>query len=208
MENLLEELAVKLFESEAVKFGTFIMKTGLQTPVYFDLRAVISRPQLMKSISSLLWTLVEQGKPISQVCGVPYTALPIATLISVEENIPMLIRRKESKPYGTKKLIEGQFKLEENCMIIEDVVTSGSSILETAKDLINEGLTVEEAIVILDRQQGGRENLKAKGIEMKSLYTLTSLMQHLLNAGKVTSDTFEEVKTYVEQNQVELNSKE
>lgn len=83
------------------------------------------------------------------ICGVPYTALPIATLVSVQDEKPMLIRRKETKTYGTKKLIEGKFEAGNRCLIIEDVVTSGSSILETAKDLKSEGRAyIEDSILV------------------------------------------------------------
>ncbi|XP_012258383.2 uridine 5'-monophosphate synthase-like [Athalia rosae] len=202
MEKQLKNLAVELFKINAVKFGNFVTKAGLQTPVYFDLRVIISHPRLMTSLSSLLWNLSENGGGATQLCGVPYTALPIATLISIEADMPMLIRRKEAKSYGTKKLIEGQFKEGEICVIVEDVVTTGSSILETAKDLLNEGLKVQEAIVILDREQGGKNNLKINGIQMKSLYTLSSLMGYLLEAGKVSLPVVESVKSYLEQTNV------
>lgn len=73
------------------------------------------------------------------ICGVPYTALPVATLVSDREEKPMLIRRKETKSYGTKNTIDGKFNTGDVCLILEDIVTSGSSILETVKDLKNEG---------------------------------------------------------------------
>ncbi|XP_046738999.1 uridine 5'-monophosphate synthase [Diprion similis] len=206
MENRLAELAVELFEMNAVKFGSFVTKAGRQTPVYFDLKVIISHPRLMKSVSTLLWTLAENGKSVSQICGMPYTVLPIAALMSSESNIPLLIRT-ETESSGSKKIIEGQFKQGENCLIIGDIVTTGINVLEAVKDLTDVGLKVKEAIIILDQQQGGDHNLRTKGIQMRSLYSLTSLMQHLLNAGKVTSAIVEDIKYYVEQNQAQLSCK-
>lgn len=151
-----------------------------------------------RKLSDAVWSLSkDSSENATQICGVPYTALPIATLISATNNIPMLIKRKEAKDYGTKKLIEGQFKQGETCVIIEDVVTSGSSILETAKDLKAAGLVVNEAYIIVDRQQGGKDNLTNNGITMKSLYTLTKLMDYLLKADKISPEQMQTVTDYL-----------
>lgn len=152
-------------------------------------------------MAKALWTLADDVTKVSQICGVPYTALPLATLISVDSQIPMLMKRKETKSYGTKKLIEGVFSSGDNCVIIEDVITSGSSILETIDALKKENLNVTEAYVIIDREQGGRKNLEDHGIKVKSLYVVTQLMQYLLEAGKITSTIVKEVDDYLAMNQ-------
>lgn len=91
-------------------------------------------------MANLLVETIKDVKGVDIICGVPYTALPIATAVSLETGLPMVMRRKEAKDYGTKKLIEGVFTAGDQCLIIEDVVTTGSSILETVKDLQNEGI--------------------------------------------------------------------
>ena len=131
-------------------------------------------------------------------------AIPLTTCISVETDIPMVLRRKEIKPYGTKKLIEGEFDEGDNVLIIEDVVVSGSSIMETTRDLEKEGLKVTHALVILDREQGALTNLRNEGITMKSLYTMTSLLEILLEAGRITKKNVEIVQHYVQKCPVKL----
>lgn len=119
----------------------------------------------------------------------------------------MLIRRKEAKSYGTKKLIEGKFQAEENCLIIEDVVTTGSSIIETTNDLRSEGLIVEDAIVVVNREQGGEGNLEKRGIKMHSLFTLSYLLDVLNSDGSVDDKTLKKVQDYIAKSKVKINDK-
>ena len=166
------------------------------------------KTSFQRKLSQTLWTLAKESKNISHVCGVPYTALPIATVISVESNIPMLIRRKEAKSYGTKKLIEGKFESGDKCVIIEDVIVIGSSVLETVKDLRSVGLKVPEVYVVVDREQGGKENLEKDNVQVRSLYTISQLMKYLLEANKITQKVLEEVMDYISRNKDHPNQGE
>ncbi|XP_068631662.1 uridine 5'-monophosphate synthase [Battus philenor] len=193
----LEELALNLFNINAVKFGEFTTKSGIKTPVYFDLRVIVSYPVVMELISNLLYEVCLKNSNYDHLCGVPYTALPIATLLSVKTKKSMLMRRKEAKAYGTKKLIEGHFKANEKCFIVEDVVTSGSSVLETVKDLRNEGLVAEEAVIILDREQGGKQNLEINDVKMTSLFTMSNLIGILVKNNCITQQIGDKVIDYL-----------
>ncbi|XP_054282429.1 uridine 5'-monophosphate synthase-like [Macrosteles quadrilineatus] len=204
MESKLNDLCIQFYDIGAVKFGDFKMKVGVNSPVYFDLRIMISYPKIMKLLSELLWDHIQaEGLKCDVLCGVPYTALPLATIIAVNAGLPMLIRRKEAKDYGTRKLVEGVFNKGDRCIIIEDVVTTGSSILETVEDLKREGLEVRDTIVVLDREQGGSGNLKKQGIVMKPLLTLTKLLKCLRAAGKIDDETINKIRTYISANQLD-----
>lgn len=107
------------------------------------------------------------------------------------------MRRKETKAYGTKKSIEGHYKSGQICLVIEDVITSGSSVLETVRDLRKEGLVVNNTIVILDREQGGIKNLNANDVQVKSLLTMSTLIKILTENGKITDETAKNVRHYL-----------
>jgi uridine monophosphate synthetase len=196
MSQEIKAIILELFSIQAICFGTFTLKSGIQSPIYIDMRLIISYPRLLKAISRALWTLCA---PLSfeRLCGVPYTALPIATSLSLEHDIPMIMRRKEAKAHGTKKIIEGIFQSGDTCLIIEDVVTSGSSILETAIELEKEGLKVEDAAVILNREQGGKEQLKKKGIFLHSLISIFDLLKVLFAEKQISEETFRSVNTFL-----------
>jgi len=190
----------KLFEIGAIKFGTFTLKSGIISPIYIDLRITISDPRLLASIGAAMHDLVKD-RPFDLVCGVPYTALPIATAISLQHNIPMVLRRKEKKEYGTGKLIEGIFQKGQRCLIIEDVITSGKSIFETIEPLQQEGLVVEDIIVLVDREQGGARHLSDKGYRLHAVCTITSIVNILLEERKINAATATSVIEFIQKNQ-------
>ncbi|OXB56901.1 hypothetical protein ASZ78_011446 [Callipepla squamata] len=177
-------VAAALLEAHAVRFGDFVLRSGIASPVA-DL---------------LFQTAKDAELQYDCVCGVPYTALPLATIISSENQIPMLIRRKEAKDYGTKRLVEGTINPGETCLIIEDVVTSGSSVLETAEVLRKEGLKVTDAVVLLDREQGGKARLEERGIRLHSVCTLSGMLDVLQQQGEVDVEMVEKVKNFIQGN--------
>ncbi|KFM76798.1 Uridine 5'-monophosphate synthase, partial [Stegodyphus mimosarum] len=195
------ELLSRLINIGVFKVGEFTLKSGVISPIYIDLRQIIHYPDLVHCIAEAVHEKkIERNIKVEVLCGVPYTALPIASVVSVLHNIPMVLRRKEAKSYGTKKMVEGVLKEGDNCLIIEDIVSSGSSVIETAETLRKEGLIVTDCIVVLNRMQGGLENLKKEGICLHSLFDIHDIFDSYCTVNKVKATVIENVKLYLEKN--------
>lgn len=191
----------KLFEIGAVRFGSFTLKSGLISPVYIDLRLTISEPKFLVAIGEALHGAA-RGAEYDLLCGVPYTALPFATAISIQHNIPMVLRRKEKKEYGTGKILEGIFQKGQKCLVVEDVISSGASISETVEPLRAEGLLVTDAVVLVDREQGGVRSLAEKGIQVRSVCTLSSIVHELLQEKVINETIAASVSSFIKTHQI------
>ena len=190
------DVALKLNEIGAIKFGEFTLKSGIKSPIYVDLRLLVSHPQLLKAISKMYASKLKKLE-FDRIAGVPYGALSIATMASVFLDKPLIYARKEVKEHGTMRQIEGTFKAGERVAIVEDLITSGTSIIESAEVFKASGLQVGDAVVLLDREQGGVRNLKEKGITVHPILKITKLLKILKDAGKITEQQFGDTIAFI-----------
>jgi orotate phosphoribosyltransferase len=173
-----QELANKLFDIGVIKFGDFVFKSGIRSNNYVDMRLVMSYPDILHDIALCL-NDIQQQCHADLLCPVPYAAVPVTTMLSMVSGVPMVMARQQTKDHGTKKMIEGVYTQGQECLIIEDVITTGASILETIKVVEAAGLKVKDVVGIIDRQQGGEENITSKGYRFHAVFTLQELLNFL-----------------------------
>ena len=164
-----------LLDAGCVQFGQFTLKSGLQSPIYIDLRRLVSYPGLL-SLAAAAYLPILRSLKFDRLAALPYAAIPIATAISMQAGWPLVYPRKETKTYGTQAEIEGVHYPGERVVVIDDLATTGGSKFEAIEKLSQAGLQVHDVVVLIDRQSGAAQALEKAGYHMHAVYTLLELI--------------------------------
>lgn len=195
-EKSIAVLADNLVDAGCIKFGEFTLKSGLKSPIYIDLRWIISYPKLLEQVASAFLPLISHLS-FDRIAGLPYAAIPIATAISLAGNYPMIYPRKEVKAYGTKAEIEGEYHTGETVIVIDDLATTGGSKFEAIEKLTGAGLIVKDVAVLIDRQSGAKESLAKAGFDLHAVLTISEMLDYWEEAGKIGKDKIEETRRFL-----------
>ncbi len=189
-------LADSLLEAGCVRFGEFTLKSGATSPIYLDLRRLVSFPGLLDRVAQSYLSILSE-LTFDRLAGLPYAALPIATAVALRGGFPMIYPRKEAKDYGTRAEIEGEHHPGETAVVLDDVATTGGSKFEAIERLQAAGLTVRDVVVLIDRQSGAAGALAAAGYRLHAVLNLGRMLDHWDSTRRVPAEEIAAVRRFL-----------
>lgn len=192
MSDATQALILTLHDIGAVQFGRFRLHSGRESRIYLDLRVLVSYPGVLRQAVAAYRTVLD-SLPFDLLAATPLAGLPIGTALCLDMDKPLIYPRKTAKSYGTGKNIEGRWSIGQTVVVVDDLITSGDSLLETIATVKAAGLKVHDAVVLIDREQGGREMLEEQGYRVHAVVTLHTLLGVLLDHGRLSRWQYDEV---------------
>ncbi len=168
-----ERLVQILKDCGAIKFGHFILTSGVVSNYYIDIKLASTNPTVLREIANRIKKYTE-GYDL--IAGMELGAVPIAVALSLETDIPYVIVRKEKKKHGTGSRIEGESVKGKNVLIVEDVTTSGGSVLKAISVLKSEGASLDKVVTVVDRESGAGDKIEETGLEFIPLISVSELV--------------------------------
>lgn len=194
------ELTNFLFSNNALKFGRFLLSSGIESSYYIDLRLIPSFPYLFRKTILAMRDFILSNKytcNFDMIGTVPTSGLIFGSSLAYEIFKPLIYVRKESKDYGTSRLVEGKFSIDSKILIVDDVATTGSSVIKAINHIRDSGGVVENVLVIVDRLESARRNLQEIGVNLMSITDISKLTKVLFENKKISINQLEDVKSQI-----------
>ena len=198
--ELVKEFATFLFEKKIIRFGDFTLASGNKSPYYIDLRLVPSYPHEYRKMIKGLQNLIAEDigfENFHSLVSVPTGGLMVAASLATEIVKPLIYVRKQAKEHGTGKAVEGVTCQDMKLLMIEDVVTSGGSVINAIKSIKEEKMVVTDAYAIVDRMEGATQALQAEGVKLHSLLTIKDIADNLFEQKLISEDVLNQIQDRV-----------
>ena len=195
--DFVKEFATFLYEKKIIRFGDFTLASGTKSPYYIDLRLVPSFPHEYRKMIKGLQNLIADDvgfENFHSLVSVPTGGLVVAASLATEIVKPLIYVRTQAKEHGTGKAVEGVTCQDMKLLMIEDVVTSGGSVINAIKSIKEEKMVVTDAYAIVDRMEGATATLQAEGVKLHSLLTINDITQNLFEQKLITENILKQVQ--------------
>ena len=200
--EFVKEFAIFLYKNNIIKFGNFTLASGKNSPYYIDLRLVPSYPHQFRKMIKNLQNLIDKKtglKNFDALVSVPTGGLVIASALAIETVKPLIYVRNKSKEYGTSKLIEGKLSSNMKLVMIDDVATTGNSILNGIKQLQEAGSIISESYVIVNRLENANKAMDSVGVKLHQLTDILEITKILFEERLIDEEILEKIKKQIDQ---------
>ena len=198
--EFVKEFATFLYQNGIIKFGEFTLASGKQSSYYVDLRLVPSYPQEFRKMIKFLQDKIASEINLDNfesIVSVPTGGLVIASALSIEIVKPLIYVRSKPKNYGTSKVVEGKIYDNMKAVMIDDVATTGGSVITALKSLKEVNVEVTDAYVIVNRMEGADKALEEEGVKMHSILNILEITEILHQQNLIDKTTVEKVQNQI-----------
>ena len=201
--EFVKEFAIFLHQNDIIKFGDFTLASGKKSSYYIDLRLVASFPHIFRKMIKNLQKLVSEKTGLDNfdsLVSVPTGGLIIGSALAIETVKPLIYVRDKPKDYGTTKSIEGKISSGMKVVLIDDVITTGNSVINGIKQLKDAGLSISDVYVIIDRLEGASNALKLEEVNLYQLTDVLEITKILFQEKLVSKEILDKINNQISQN--------
>jgi uridine monophosphate synthetase len=197
-QSLKRDFVHSLLSTGCFRLGNFVLKSGIMSPFYIDLRKLVADPDSMRIAGKAYAYLATQCSNYDCIAGIPSAGLPLATVASLETGKPMIWPRMPLKEHGTGNKVEGIFSKNDRALLLDDLITTGASKIEAIEILRSEGLIVDDLIVLIERGEEGRVDMQAAGVQLHAFIHVKELFDILEQIGNISERQHKELVKFIE----------